>query len=84
MLRYLTAGESHGEALMAILEGLPGGLRVDKGKIDQDLASRQAGYGCPAGLRRQNLPAWSGATKLMYHAWNERSIQATPLGSYKT
>lgn len=35
MLRYLTARESHGEALMAILEGLPGGLRVDKEKTDQ-------------------------------------------------
>ena len=44
MLRYLTAGESHGEALMVILEGLPGGLRVDKERIDQDLARRQAGY----------------------------------------
>ena len=32
ILQYLTAGESHGEALMAILEGFPGGLRVDKEK----------------------------------------------------
>ncbi len=45
MLRYLTAGESHGEALMAILEGLPSGLRMAKETIDSELARRQAGYG---------------------------------------
>ena len=45
MLRYLTAGESHGKALLAILEGLPGGLRVQKEKIDAELARRQCGYG---------------------------------------
>lgn len=45
MLRYLTAGESHGRALLAILEGLPAGLKVEKEKIDAELARRQAGYG---------------------------------------
>lgn len=45
MLRYLTAGESHGRALLAILEGLPSGLRVQKEKIDAELARRQSGYG---------------------------------------
>ncbi|MBU4310208.1 chorismate synthase [bacterium] len=45
MLRYLTAGESHGRSLMAILEGMPSGLRVDKTTIDRELKRRQAGYG---------------------------------------
>lgn len=45
MLRYLTAGESHGRALMAILEGLPSGLKINKEDIDSQLSMRQAGYG---------------------------------------
>jgi chorismate synthase len=44
-LRFLTAGESHGPALVAILEGLPAGLPVSIPGIDQDLARRQHGYG---------------------------------------
>jgi chorismate synthase len=45
MLRYLTAGESHGPAITAILEGLPAGLPVSAGDIDTDLKRRQGGYG---------------------------------------
>lgn len=45
MLRFLTAGESHGEALIGILEGMPAGLKIDAGDIDKDLARRQEGYG---------------------------------------
>jgi len=44
-LRFTTADESHGQALVAILEGLPAGLRVDGGVIDRELARRQWGYG---------------------------------------
>ena len=44
-LRFMTAGESHGPALTAILEGLPAGLRLDLDKINRDLARRQQGYG---------------------------------------
>ncbi len=44
-LRLLTAGESHGPLLTAILEGLPAGLRLDVAAIDADLARRQHGYG---------------------------------------
>lgn len=43
--RFLTAGESHGPALTAILEGIPAGLRLDPEKINRDLARRQQGYG---------------------------------------
>jgi chorismate synthase len=45
MLRFLTAGESHGPCLTAIVEGLPAGLTVDVDAIDRDLARRQVGYG---------------------------------------
>jgi chorismate synthase len=45
MLRFLTAGESHGRGLMVIVEGLPAGLAVDVDGINADLARRQQGYG---------------------------------------
>ena len=45
MLRYLTAGESHGPAISAILEGLPAGVPVEAEEINRDLKRRQGGYG---------------------------------------
>ena len=45
MLRYFTAGESHGEALVAFLSGLPAGLRVNQRFLDRELWRRQQGYG---------------------------------------
>ncbi|HUO52900.1 MAG TPA: chorismate synthase [Gemmatimonadaceae bacterium] len=45
MLRFTTAGESHGPALLAILEGIPAGLPLLAADIDADLARRQKGYG---------------------------------------
>ena len=45
MLRYLTAGESHGRCLVAILEGLPAGLKVDEEIINLDLRRRQLSIG---------------------------------------
>jgi chorismate synthase len=45
MLRYFTAGESHGEALIAVLSGLPAGLKVDQQFVDRELWRRQQGYG---------------------------------------
>jgi chorismate synthase len=44
-LRFTTAGESHGPGLVAIVEGLPAGLPVDRERIDSDLARRQLGHG---------------------------------------
>jgi len=40
-----TAGESHGPAVITLIEGLPAGLAVDAARIDADLARRQSGYG---------------------------------------
>ena len=45
MLRFLTAGESHGKALVAILEGMPAGLAIDFDAITAELRRRQGGYG---------------------------------------
>jgi len=45
MLRYLTAGESHGKALLAILEGMPAGLKLDLAQINRELKRRQSGFG---------------------------------------
>ena len=43
--RFTTAGESHGKALIAIVEGLPAGLEIDIEKINHELWRRQQGYG---------------------------------------
>jgi chorismate synthase len=45
MLRFLTAGESHGPGLCVVVDGLPAGLAVDRARIDLDLRRRQGGYG---------------------------------------
>ena len=45
MLRYMTAGESHGKCLTAILEGMVAGLKVEDSLINQELKRRQKGYG---------------------------------------
>lgn len=52
-LRYLTAGESHGKCLTAILEGIPAGLNLTAEEINLELARRQQGYG--RGLRMQSI-----------------------------
>src|SRR5438874_9911503 len=45
MLRFLTAGESHGQTLVAIVEGVPAGLAVDFDAVTAELRRRQGGYG---------------------------------------
>ena len=54
MLRFLTAGESHGPALIGIVEGLPAGLCIDTEAINRDLARRQIGVGRSARMRIEN------------------------------
>jgi len=51
MLRFLTAGESHGSALTAIVEGLPAGLRVHADQVNEQMARRQRGYGRSARMK---------------------------------
>ena len=45
MLRFVTAGESHGETLVATLSGMPAGVPVDQGRINRELWRRQQGFG---------------------------------------
>lgn len=45
MLRYFTAGESHGESLVAFLSGVPAGLNIDQAFLDRELWRRQQGFG---------------------------------------
>ena len=45
MLRFLTAGESHGQALVAVVEGLPAGLEITVEEIQTEMARRRLGYG---------------------------------------
>jgi chorismate synthase len=51
MFSYLTAGESHGPALVGILDGIPAHLRIDVDAIDETLARRQGGYGRSARMK---------------------------------
>jgi chorismate synthase len=51
MLRWLTAGESHGRALVAICEGMPAGVEITTGDIAAALARRRAGYGRGARMK---------------------------------
>jgi chorismate synthase len=44
-LRFTTAGESHGPGLVAIVEGLPAGLELDRARLDREMARRQLGHG---------------------------------------
>lgn len=51
MIRYLTAGESHGPMLVGVIEGLPAGLPIDVDAIDADLRRRQSGHGRGARMK---------------------------------
>jgi chorismate synthase len=51
VFRYLTAGESHGPALVGILDGLPAGLHLDVAAVNRTLALRQGGYGRGARMK---------------------------------
>ena len=51
MLRWITAGESHGPALVAVLDGLPSGIEVTTGEVAAQLARRRLGYGRGARMK---------------------------------
>lgn len=58
-LRFLTAGESHGKGLVAILEGIPAGLSLDAAWVDHDLGRRMQGYGRGARMKiEQDRVEW--------------------------
>ncbi|MGC2215513.1 MAG: chorismate synthase, partial [Silvibacterium sp.] len=45
MLRFSTAGESHGESLIAMVSGMPAGVPIDNARVNRELWRRQQGYG---------------------------------------
>jgi chorismate synthase len=71
MLRYWTAGESHGKALVALIDGFPAGLVIDEAFINRELKLRQGGYGRGG---RQKLE--QDAVDILTGVW-----QSTTLGS---
>ena len=92
MLRFLTAGESHGPQLTAIIDGLPAGLALSTDDIDRDLAKRQVGYGAGPRMKLETDRAritggvMAGYTtggpialtidNLDYERWKDRDIEA--------
>ncbi len=90
MIRFLTAGESHGPELTTIVEGLPAGLRIDVDELNHQLARRQQGYGAggrmkierdaaqiTAGVmngRTTGAPIALRLANLDYAKWREREI----------
>src|SRR5262245_13321336 len=71
MLRLLTAGESHGKTLVAVVDGFPAGVTIDAAIIDRELERRQGGYGRGG---RQKLE--TDAVEVLTGTW-----QGTTLGS---
>jgi chorismate synthase len=90
MLRFLTAGESHGPQLTAILDGLAAGLGLSSEDIDRDLAKRQAGYGASPRMKIEHdhaqitggvmgrhttgAPIAVTIANLDYEKWKDRDI----------
>ena len=64
-LRFLTAGESHGPCLMAIIEGMPAGLYLSEEEINLELRRRQGGYGRSQRMKieRDKVEILSGVVK---------------------
>lgn len=90
MLRFLTAGESHGPELTAVIEGLPAGLSIDMEALNAQMARRQVGYGSggrmkiekdevriTAGVmngRTTGAPVAIHVTNLDYPKWRDKEI----------
>lgn len=69
MLRYLTGGESHGKCILAIADGLPAGLKIDKTIIDDELARRMLGHG-----RGKRMKIESDKVDMLSGLRNDRTI----------
>src|SRR5512147_1549138 len=91
MLRFLTAGESHGPQLTAILDGMVAGVPLSSADIDHDLAKRQAGYGASPRMKIEHdhaqitggvlggytlgAPIALQIDNLDYEKWKDRDIE---------
>lgn len=76
VLRFLTAGESHGPALLGILEGLPAGLPLTEGDLLPRMRRRQAGYGRGPRMRRE-----TDRPRILAGTWKGKTTGA-PLGLF--
>ena len=64
MLCWLTAGESHGQQLTAVLEGLPAGVRVQTADLDEQLSRRRLGHGRSARMSfKQDVVTITGGVR---------------------
>ena len=65
MLRYLTAGETHGKQLTVIIDGFPAGLKISASDVNLELARRQMGYGRGARMRiEKDAVEFAGGVRL--------------------
>ena len=82
MLRWLTAGESHGPELIAVLEGLPAGVPVSPEGIQADMQRRKLGYGRGARQKfEQDELTISGGIRFGYSMGSPIALRsATPSG----
>lgn len=69
MLRYWTAGESHGKCLLALIDGFPAGFEIDTDKIDKLLLLRQGGYG-----RGQRQKLEQDRVEILTGVWNNVTL----------
>lgn len=67
MLKYFTAGESHGKGLLGIIEGMPAGLQINQDQINRELGRRQMGYGRGARMKIESdrMEIYSGVRNCM-------------------
>ena len=82
VLRWLTAGESHGPALVAVLEGLPADVRITSDDVADALGRRRAGYGRGARMsfERDEVDCSAAYGTGARSAARSRSGSATPSG----
>ncbi|MCP4193511.1 MAG: chorismate synthase [Planctomycetaceae bacterium] len=69
MLRYWTAGESHGKTLLALIDGFPAGVQLETDSIDEELKRRQGGYGRGG---RQRIE--TDRVEILTGIWNNTSL----------
>ena len=76
-LELATAGESHGQALVAIVSGLPAGLVLDRNLIDADLHRRQQGYGRSPRVSRSSATRSRCSPAFATAARSERPLRSS-------
>ena len=69
MLRYWTAGESHGKTMLAVVDGFPAGIEIETDSIDYELRRRQGGYG-----RGGRMKIEKDRVEILTGVWKQRSL----------